>query len=64
MTMLPVYNGDWVAEVIESSTTEFTAECRVLNGSPPFGAREVIAIGGVNLTASHGRQIRPIRQIS
>jgi hypothetical protein len=28
----------WVAEVIESSTTEFTAECRELNGSPPFGA--------------------------
>ena len=27
----------WVAEVIESSTTEFTAECRELNGSPPFG---------------------------
>ena len=38
MTMLPVNNGDWVAEVIESSTTEFTAECRELNGSPPFGA--------------------------
>jgi len=36
--MLPVNNGDWVAEVIESSTTEFTAECRELNGSPPFGA--------------------------
>ncbi|MEJ7615142.1 HAS-barrel domain-containing protein [Fervidibacter sacchari] len=28
----------WVAEVIESSTTEFTAECRELNSSPPFGA--------------------------
>lgn len=27
----------WVAEVIESSTTEFTAECKELNGSPPFG---------------------------
>lgn len=27
----------WIAEVIESSTTEFTAECRELNGSPPFG---------------------------
>ncbi len=30
-------NGAWVAEVIESSTTEFTAECRELNSSPPFG---------------------------
>ncbi len=28
----------WVAEVIESSTTEFAAECRELNNSPPFGA--------------------------
>ncbi|MCS7192266.1 MAG: hypothetical protein NZ937_04690 [Armatimonadetes bacterium] len=28
----------WVAEVIESSTTEFTAECKELNSSPPFGA--------------------------
>ncbi len=36
----PTYadNGAWVAEVIESSTTEFTAECRELHGSPPFGA--------------------------
>lgn len=32
-------NADaWVAEVIESSTAEFTAECRELNGAPPFGA--------------------------
>ncbi|GBD00007.1 hypothetical protein HRbin17_02539 [bacterium HR17] len=31
-------NGDWIAEVIESSTAEFTAECRELNGAPPFGA--------------------------
>lgn len=31
-------NNEWVAEVIESSTTEWTAECRELNGSPPFGA--------------------------
>jgi hypothetical protein len=38
VTVMPVNNGDWVAEVIESSTTEFTAECRELNGSPPFGA--------------------------
>ncbi len=28
----------WVAEVIESTSTEFTAECRELNSSPPFGA--------------------------
>lgn len=28
----------YIAEVIESSTTEFAAQARELNGSPPFGA--------------------------
>ncbi|MBD3307831.1 hypothetical protein GF339_15470 [candidate division KSB3 bacterium] len=29
---------EYIAEVIESSTTEFTAQTRELDGSPPFGA--------------------------
>lgn len=29
---------DYIAEVIESSTTEFAAQTRELHGSPPFGA--------------------------
>ncbi len=29
---------DYIAEVVESSTTEIIAECRELNVSPPFGA--------------------------
>lgn len=33
-----ISEGAWVAEVVESSTTEFTAECRELHGSPPFGS--------------------------
>ena len=28
----------YIAEVIESSTIEFTAQARELNGSPPFGS--------------------------
>lgn len=28
----------YIAEVIESSTTEFTAQTRELNGAPPFGS--------------------------
>lgn len=31
-------NEIWVGEVIESSTTEFTAECRELHASSPFGS--------------------------
>jgi hypothetical protein len=29
---------DYVAEVVESSTTQIIAECRALNESPPFGS--------------------------
>lgn len=29
---------NYIAEVIESSTAQFTAQARELNGSPPFGA--------------------------
>jgi hypothetical protein len=29
---------EYIAEVIESSTTEFTAQTRELHGAPPFGA--------------------------
>ena len=29
---------NYIAEIIESSTTQFTAQARELNGSPPFGA--------------------------
>jgi hypothetical protein len=28
----------YIAEVIESSTTEFAAQCRQLHGAPPFGS--------------------------
>ncbi len=31
-------NMNYIAEVIESSTTRFVAQTRELNGSPPFGA--------------------------
>lgn len=31
-------SGDYVAEVIESSTREIVAECRDLHRSPPFGS--------------------------
>lgn len=31
-------SAEYIAEVIESSTTEFVAQTRKLHGSPPFGA--------------------------
>jgi hypothetical protein len=31
-------NEDWIAEVVESGTTGFVAECRRLHEAPPFGA--------------------------
>ena len=31
-------NPDWIAEVVESSTTDLVAECRRLHEAPPFGA--------------------------
>jgi hypothetical protein len=31
-------NEDWIAEVVESSTTQLVAECRRLHEAPPFGA--------------------------
>lgn len=39
---------DWIAEVVESGTTGFVAECRRLNEAPPFGA--VVRVPSADLT--------------
>ncbi len=41
--------AQYIAEVIESSTTEFTAQARELHGSPPFGAFVKVGVSPTNI---------------